>query len=142
MLIRRGSGYLPLAQALLRRPPLLSHIRTRRLLPPGLRPASPLRRHDVCTSFGAHRSDDMVSAFNQELAEISIAGFCNAKLRIAVTRLASTRSQSQVAADVAASLKSFRKRTSTSRARISVSVSCWATVRCAIGRRISGSTRA
>jgi hypothetical protein len=53
------------------------------------------------------RSDDMVGAFDQELAEISIAGFCDSKLRIAVTRLASTRSQSQVAADVAASLKSL-----------------------------------
>jgi hypothetical protein len=53
------------------------------------------------------RSHDVVGAFNQELAEIAIAGFCDAELRIAVTRLASSRSQAQVAANVAASLKTF-----------------------------------
>jgi hypothetical protein len=46
------------------------------------------------------RPDDVAGAFNQELAEISIAGLCDAELRVAVTRLASSRSQAQVAANI------------------------------------------
>ena len=49
----------------------------------------------------------MVGAFDQELAEIAIAGLCNAELGIAVPGLASAWSQAKIAANISASLETL-----------------------------------
>jgi hypothetical protein len=42
----------------------------------------------------------MIGAFDQKLAEIALAGLCNAELGIAVPGLASARSQAEIAANI------------------------------------------
>ena len=49
----------------------------------------------------------MIGAFDQELAEIAIAGLCNAELGIAVPGLASAWSQAKIAANISASLETL-----------------------------------
>ncbi len=49
----------------------------------------------------------MIGAFDQKLAEIAIAGLCNAELGIAVPGLASAWSQAEIAANISASLEAL-----------------------------------
>ena len=49
----------------------------------------------------------MIGAFAQELAEIAIAGLCDAELGIAVPGLASAWSQAKIAANISASLEAL-----------------------------------
>jgi hypothetical protein len=47
----------------------------------------------------------MIGTFDQKLAEIAVAGLCNAELGIAVPGLASAWSQAEIAANISASLE-------------------------------------
>jgi hypothetical protein len=49
------------------------------------------------------RSKDMVGALDQQASKISVAGVGDAKLRIMISRLTSTRSQTEIAANIATS---------------------------------------
>jgi hypothetical protein len=49
----------------------------------------------------------MIGAFDQKLAEISVAGLCNAELGVAVPGLASAWSQTEIAANISASLEAL-----------------------------------
>lgn len=49
----------------------------------------------------------MIGTFDQKLTEIAIAGLCNAELGIAVPRLASAWSQTEITANISASLETL-----------------------------------
>ena len=51
------------------------------------------------------RSKDMVGALDQQTSEIGVAGVSDAELRIMISRLTSTRSQAQIAPNVATSFE-------------------------------------
>src|SRR5271163_1042305 len=53
------------------------------------------------------RSQDVVGALDQQTSEIGVAGMGDAKLRIVVSGLTSTRSQTQVATHIATSSEPF-----------------------------------
>ena len=53
------------------------------------------------------RSEDMVGTLDQQTSEIGVAGMGDAKLRIMVSGLTSTRSQTQIATDIATSSEPF-----------------------------------
>ena len=49
------------------------------------------------------RSKDVIGALDQQTSEIGVAGVSDAELRIMISRLTSTRSQAQIAPNVATS---------------------------------------
>jgi hypothetical protein len=49
------------------------------------------------------RSQDMVGTLDQQTSEIGVAGVSDAALRVMISRLTSTRSQAQIAPNVATS---------------------------------------
>ncbi|MGB6112701.1 MAG: hypothetical protein WBG35_16370, partial [Acidobacteriaceae bacterium] len=53
------------------------------------------------------RSEDMVGALDQQTSEVCVTGMGDAKLRIMVSGLTSTRSQAKIATDITASPKPF-----------------------------------
>ena len=53
------------------------------------------------------RSEDVVRALDQETSKVCVAGVGDAKLRIMVSGLTSTRSQAKIATDIATSSEPF-----------------------------------
>ena len=53
------------------------------------------------------RPEDVVGALDQQTSEIGVAGLGDAKLRIPITGLAASRSQTKVAANIATLLEAF-----------------------------------
>ena len=53
------------------------------------------------------RSEDVVGTLDQQTSEISVPGLGDAELRVPITRLAASRSQTEIATDIATLLKSF-----------------------------------
>jgi hypothetical protein len=53
------------------------------------------------------RSEDVVGTLDQQTSEIGVAGLGDAELRIPITGLAASRSQTEVAADIATLLEAF-----------------------------------
>jgi hypothetical protein len=64
---------------------------------------APLAQGRVFTS----RSDDMVGAFNQELAEVAIARLCDSELGVAIPGLTSAWSEAEITTNISASLKTL-----------------------------------
>ena len=52
-------------------------------------------------------SDDMVGALDQQLSQIPVTGLGDSKLRVAITGLAASRPQAEIAADITTSLEAL-----------------------------------